>query len=162
MTPRTQSMCLGIIVGFIAGMLVTGYAKSDDLTPEDLQIAAQAPPLLAPVPDHEQINPAVVSQVAEKVRAILAGRGFKIGAEEFPAYTMRLNGLSGMAIAGVAIVNSERPEECLPADLGHELAHLMLGKYHGLTPSQSEPHARVVDEVMIQRPYRPNCGSERK
>ena len=110
-----------------------------------------------PIPTAEQIDPAQVETVAAKVRKILADNKLQTKADPFPAYRVELYGVSGMVVNGDIIISTRRPSECAEIDLGHELAHALLGRDAGIAGKRSEKFARIVDQELSADPFRPNC-----
>ena len=115
------------------------------------------------IPTAVRIDPAKVEAVTAKVRAILYLEGHPAKSPlPFPAYSVELRDVAGLAIDGAAVVNSIRPADCFEADLAHEIAHLILGRDYGFGPRKSERIASIVDATITDNPYRPNCAGTQK
>lgn len=108
------------------------------------------------IPLATKIPKGQIEAITADVRAYLILEGFTPSPTLFEAYETPLRGFSGLTIEGIAVVNSNRPDQCKRIDLGHEAVHILLGRL-GLTPDQSEPFAHRWDEIASQDPFLPGC-----
>lgn len=106
--------------------------------------------------DAERIPDEAVAPIFEVVAAILTEHGQPVKPQGVPVYFKRLNGIDGMTVGGVIVINSERPLACFKAILGHEAVHALLWRDMGKTPAESEPMARAM-ERLVSDEFVPNC-----
>lgn len=140
---RTQNIVISFFLFIIALAVIAKCAKADE--PEPI---VSVPP--------EKVRPVVLSTIA----ALQFAYADELKPDPLPPVFMtKLYGVAGVTVGGKIYLNDTRPAGCFAADLAHEAAHWLLGKYRGSTPDQSETAARYVEHIVS--PEETNCWSEK-
>lgn len=110
--------------------------------------------------DWSAVSEFYVRPTVERVAALLQQHGYATTGDDMPLVFLGdvPRGVAALTAHGVIVLSRQRSIDCMETDLAHEAAHWLLGKYHGLTPRQSEPLARAVENALMSTgAYLPNC-----